>query len=172
MAATPLSFKSQGRKLANQPCTHLYCLFVFTSVHCAHINVLCSSAAMSASPSMTNSSSWLELLGSSQLGYTSLELSCLTINTEVCLQIHGGQDIKNSKCMWHPRGTVHHQKQSQSWKQSAVIPCKPFYLHLRNLIKPIKSITGTWVPTVSYCLICAAPQCLTHPLHFLYQWHY
>lgn len=66
------------------------------------------------------------LLSSSQPDYTALELSCFAVITEVCHQIHGGRDIKNSKCMWHPRGTTHHQKQSQSWRQSAVIPSKPF----------------------------------------------
>lgn len=48
--AAPLSLKSQGRKLVSQPWAHLDSHFVFTSAHwAAHINVLPSSAATSAS---------------------------------------------------------------------------------------------------------------------------
>lgn len=48
--AAPLSLKSQGRKLVSQPWAHLYSHSVFTSTHwAAHINVLPSSAATSAS---------------------------------------------------------------------------------------------------------------------------
>lgn len=48
--AAPLSLKSQGRKLVSQPSAHLDSHFVFTSAHwAAHINVLPSTAATSAS---------------------------------------------------------------------------------------------------------------------------